>query len=315
MSAEFVQPPEDNPAVESLPRVGPRLSQINPTRSLLLMAGGALLGLGIAGFGLFTNGATSNTVPPEDVALVNNQPVLVSDFVAQAEAENSMPFAEIPRAARLKVLNAMIREELYVQRGLELGFPSSDPDTRTALVAAVEQQVAADVTAEQPTEATLMAYYEANKLRYSTDGTMTVNELILPGATDAAAQAKAGQAAAALRAGTAPATVTAQYGLKVSGRVDDGEEFYFASKIHLGDKIFNIAKDLKTGAVADPVAMPDGFHIVQMIKNNQPVAQSFADARERVFFDYKKAEEKKLQDADEKYLRGKADVKITKEYQ
>jgi parvulin-like peptidyl-prolyl isomerase len=295
----------------SLPRVGPRLSQINPTRSLLMMAAGALLGLGIAGFGLFTaSGTTSNTVPPEDVALVNNRPVLVSDFVAQAEAENSAPFAEISRELRLKTLNAMIREELYVQRGLELDFPSSDPDTRTALVAAVEQQVAADVTAEQPTDATLMAYYEANKLRYSTDGTMTVNEFVMPGAD----MAKAAQAAAALRAGTAPATVMSQYGMNISGRVADGEEFYFAAKIHLGDKLFDIAKNLKTGAVADPVAAPDGVHIIQMIKNNQPVAQDFADAREKVFFDYKKAEEKKLQDADERYLRGKADIKIAKEY-
>jgi parvulin-like peptidyl-prolyl isomerase len=305
----------DDTSADGLPRVGKRLSQVNPTRSLLLMSAGALLGLFIAGFGLFTaRGSTSNAVPPEDVALVNNRPVLVSDFVAQAEAEAAMPFGEISKAERRKVLDSMIREELYVQRGLELDFPSSDPDTRTALVAAVEQQVAADVTAQQPTEAELMAYYEKNKLKYSSDGTMTLHELVLAGPADAGALAKAAQAVQALRAHTPVEAVMAKYGLKESGRVNDGEEFYFAAKIHLGDKLFNLAQALPSGAVSDPQAMPDGVHILAMVKNTMPVALGFADARENVFFDFKKAEEKKLQDADEKYLRAKADIQIAKEY-
>lgn len=299
-----VQPPADERPVK-----------ISTTRSLAMMSAGALLGLVIAGFGLFTaRGTTTNNVPPEDVALVNNKPVLVSDFVAQAEAENGTPFGEIPMATRRKVLDNMIREELYVQRGLELDFPGSDPDTRTALVAAVEQQVAADVTAQQPTPADLMAYYEANKPKYSSDGTMTVNEFVLPGPVTPQTLAKAAQVAQALTSGASIETVASQFGAKISGRVADGEEFYFAAKIHLGDALFNVAKALPTGAVSAPQAAPDGIHILQMVKNSQPVALSFADAREKVFFDYKKAEEKKLQDADEKYLRAKADVQLAKEY-
>jgi parvulin-like peptidyl-prolyl isomerase len=309
------RPPVENTPIESTPRVGKRLSQVNPTRSLLLMSAGAILGLAIAGFGLFTaRGSTSNTVPPEDVALVNNRPVLVSDFVAQVEAENGAPFGETTMAQRRKVLDAMIREELYVQRGLELDFPSSDPDTRTALVAAVEQQVAANVTAQQPTEADLQAYYEANKLNYASDGTMTLNELVLPGPVTPQAVAEAGEAAQALRSGAPLGTVASRYGLKDSGRVNDGEEFYFAAKIHLGDKLFAVAQGLRSGAVAEPQAAADGVHLLQMVKNNPPVPLSFAEAREKVFYDYKKAEENKLQDADEKYLRAKADIQIAKAY-
>jgi hypothetical protein len=51
-----------------------------------------------------------------------------------------------------------------------------------------------------------------------------------------------------------------------------------------------------------------------MVENNQPVPLAFADAREKVLFDYKKAEEDKLEKADEKYLRSKADIQIAKDY-
>jgi parvulin-like peptidyl-prolyl isomerase len=178
----------------------------------------------------------------------------------------------------------------------------------------VEQQVAADVTAQQPTEAELKAYFEKYRPRYASDGTMTLHELVLAGPADAAAMAKAAQAVKALRAGTPVEAVMAQSGMKESGRVSDGEEFYFAAKIHLGDKLFEIAKTLKNGAVSDPVAQGDGVHVLAMIKNNMPVLQDYADAREKVFFDYKKDEQDRLEKADFNYLKNKADIRITPEY-
>ena len=54
-------------------------------RSTLMMAGGAILGLVIAGYGLFTaKGTVVHRVPPEDAALVNQRPILMSDLIAQA---------------------------------------------------------------------------------------------------------------------------------------------------------------------------------------------------------------------------------------
>jgi hypothetical protein len=47
----------------------------------------------------------------------------------------------------------MIREELYVQRGTELGLQADTVEVRQALVGAVEAQVAADATMAQPDEA------------------------------------------------------------------------------------------------------------------------------------------------------------------
>ncbi|HEY0340643.1 MAG TPA: hypothetical protein VGC34_07565, partial [Steroidobacteraceae bacterium] len=98
-------------------------SQVNATRSMVLCAIGAVVGLAIAGVGLFSaRGTATRNVPPEDIALVNQRPVLRSDFVTQLESETGESFDQATRAEKLKVLGEMIREELLVQRGLELDF-------------------------------------------------------------------------------------------------------------------------------------------------------------------------------------------------
>jgi parvulin-like peptidyl-prolyl isomerase len=272
-------------------------------RSTLMMAGGAILGLAIAGYGLFTaKGTVVHRVPPEDAALVNQRPILMSDLIAQAESTYSTPFAAITQEQRRAILAAMIHEELYVQRGLELDFPSTDPDTRNALVAAVEQQAIADATTELPTEHALERYYQAHKASYATEGSMLVEDFRV---TD---EATARRAVEALRKGAPPAGVVRELGL-TSGP-ERGEDFYFAAKIHLGDALFAVAQSMADGAVSDPVTIAGGIHVLHMIKNTPPVARDFARAREQVLGDYKRDAAAKLRTADEKYLYGKADIQI-----
>ena len=60
------------------------LTRVNSRRALALMALGALTGLFLAGLALFTAKGTSTLiVPPEDVALVNQQPIARSDYMGQ----------------------------------------------------------------------------------------------------------------------------------------------------------------------------------------------------------------------------------------
>jgi parvulin-like peptidyl-prolyl isomerase len=284
-----------------------------PTRSLLIFAAGAVIGLGVAGFGLFTaKGGATRVVPPEDVALVNQRPILLSDFNAQLEAQYAIPLAQITPAERRATLNDMIREELFVQRGLELDMPSSDPDTRTALVAAVEQQVAANVTAQKLGDAQLRGYYEAHRDKYASEGTLTLRDLVLaPGArSPEQALAVARQAAAALAGGGTPERVMAAYGLKDSGKVS-GEEFYFAARIHLGEALFDVARRLADGQVSAPVVQPDGVHLIAMVRNVPPVPQPFETAEPRVELDMAKDLQARVTDGELKYLKAKADILIT----
>jgi hypothetical protein len=292
--------------------------RVNQARSITFFSLGAAIGLAIAGFGLLTaKGTATHAVPPENVAMVNQRPILRTDFIAQTETELGKPFAEATVAERLKVLDEMIREELFVQRGLELDFPGTDPDTRTALVAAVEQQVVADVTTHQPADAELQKHFEENRASYATEGTMALHNLLLPKAKSAGpeAMATAQKAADALRSGTPLDAVLKTYGLQelVPEHASD-EQFYFAQKIHLGEPLYERALALNDGEVSAPVAAGDGIHIIQMVKQVKPAPLTFERVRSQVLNDYVTAAKKRLEDADLRYLRDKADILIADDY-
>jgi hypothetical protein len=293
-------------------------NRVAPARSILFLSIGALVGLGIAGYGLFTaKGTVTHVVPPENVALVNQRPILRTDFIAQTETEYGKPFGEASPAERLKILNDMIREELFVQRGLELDFPGTDPDTRAALVAAVEQQVVADVTTHQPSDTELRDYFDQRRASYASEGLMTLHHLVLPKvkASGPDAMATVRKAAEALRTGKSLDEVKTAFGLEeiVPEHAGD-EQFYFAEKIHLGDALYPLALALNDGQVSEPLAVDDGIHILQMVRNSRPVQLDFARARSQVLSDYVAAAKKRLEDADERYLRDKAEILIADDY-
>ena len=291
-------------------------TRFNAARSMILFSLGSAIGLGIAGYGLFTaKGTVIHHVPPENVALINQRPILRTDFIAQTETETAKPFGETTLAERLKVLDEMVREELFVQRGLELDFPGTDPDTRSALVAAVEQQVVADVTTHQPTEEELRKYFEEHRSNYATEGTMTLRNLVLAKGKGPDAVATAQKAADALRAHTPLDQVEKTYGLTEIVPEHAGEEqFYFAQKIHLGDTLFERVLGLGEGDVSEPVELPDGIHVVQMIKNVKPLPLTFERVRSQVLTESIADAKKKLEDADLRYLRDKADILIADDY-
>ena len=290
-------------------------SRTTPRRAFFLLGTGAVLGLLIAGFGLFTSkGTTVDFVPPEDVALVNQQPILQVDFDAQLQSVYDLTPDKASDAQKRKVLHDMIREEVYVQRGLELGMPESDPDTRNALVSSVEQQVLADITTDSPSDQKLQAFYDAHRARYASEGSITVSDLLAPASEGwDAAQAKASDAATALEHGMAVSEAIAKFGLKDT-RKTSGEEFYFAARLHLGAALFAAASALKSGQVSAPVKSADGYHVLAVAQNTPPVKMSFADAREQVLTDYKNDAEAKLQANEEKFLIGRADILLAGRY-
>jgi len=290
------------------------MRHINPARSIIFFSVGAALGLGIAGYGLFTaKGTVTNRVPPENVALVNQRPILRTDFIAQTEALQGQAFAQVSLPNRLKVLDDMVREELFVQRGLELDFPGTDPDTRAALVSAVEQQAVAAVTSSQPGDAELRRYFEANAATYSSEGTMTLHDFRVPPGPDALVRMS--QVAEALRRGANAPDIAQQFGAKeVLPEHAGPEQFYFAQRAHLGEPVYQAALALDNGGVSAPVTAADGLHVIQMVKHTHPVALTFERARAQVLADYLKSEKKRLGAAGERYLRDKADIRIADDY-
>ena len=300
------------------------VSKTSVTRSMVLLACGALIGLLIAGYGLFTaKGTRSRGVPPEAVALVNQRPILRSDFMAQAQTEFTMPFAQTSGQQRKKVLTDMVNEELLMQRGLEIDLPSYDPDVRNALVAGVELEVTADVLAQQPTNDELRAFYEAHKDQYSSEGVLRLRDLVLK--TEgfpslALARAKAAEAVAALRQGQAVDAVMKRFGMVDSGRfvdaghVDLGDIYQFAVHAKVDGVLEKVMLPLKDGEISDPVDQSDGVHVVVMVKHRFPVAQSFEEATNRVWTDVKTAAQNKVRAANLVYLHSRADIVIAPDY-
>ena len=290
---------------------------------MVLCAIGAVVGLAIAGVGLFSaRGTATHNVPPEDIALVNQRPVLRSDFVTQLEGETGESFDQATRAEKLKVLDEMIREELLVQRGFELDFAETDQMTRNALAMAMDQQALAEATTSQPSEQQLREFFNKNPARYASDGILTVRHLVLVAASGGAgggaasggeqAMQKAREAVSALRANTPVEAVIAKFGLTEPR--NDGDEFYFAAKIHLGDAVYAQALRMKEGEVSAPLQAADGIHIVQVIKDKVPVPLSFEHARLQVLTDLKNAQQERLMAATMKFLRERSKILIAPDY-
>jgi len=155
--------------------------QVSTHRSFTLLACGAIAGLMLAGYALFTARGTSTLiVPPEDVALVNEQPISRSDYLSQLQTLYDVDLQHATLAQRRKVLDDLIREELFVQRGKELDVASTDPEVRAAMVNSVEMEIAADAITAQPSETQLHAFYAAHQGRYTSEGSMTVRDWVFP---------------------------------------------------------------------------------------------------------------------------------------
>jgi parvulin-like peptidyl-prolyl isomerase len=299
------------------------LSKPHVRRSMALLALGALLGLAVAGYGLFTaKGTRSRSVPPEDVALVNNRPILRSDFMTQVQTELAAPFTQSMPEQRAKTLQDMVAEELQVQRGLELDLPSFDPDVRTALVAGVQLEATADVLAQQPTDQELRAYYEAHKDRYIGEGVLRMRDLVAKsGAATAAEQvmANAQRAVTALRAGMPVEQAVQRYQLEDSGalmaagHVDTDEIFEFAARAKLAREIYAASATLHDGQVSDPIRQSDGVHVVVMLQHRMPVREDYATAADQVWTDYKNEAQARMRETNVRYLRNRADILLSPE--
>jgi hypothetical protein len=281
-------------------------SQISNARSFVLMTCGVLLGLVLAGYSLFTaRSASTLIVPAEDVALVNQQPVSRADFAALLQTLYGVDLSHATQEQRHKVLDDMIREELFVQRGKELDVAATDPDVRGALVNAVELEIAENAITAQPNEAALRQFYAAHQDRYVSEGIMRVKDWVFP----ATSMAELPSAPEALKSAIRDPHAVARLSGRDSGKTK-GDEFYFAAKIHLGDQLFAAAGDLAEGAVSAPIRMADGIHVLEMEKNKRPVAFDFAAARAQVLSDCRNQAIERSKASGESFLRKRANVLI-----
>ena len=286
-----------------------------PARPAALATLAALAGLAAASTGLLHPVQRDQVqVPPGDVALVNQEPVLMSDFISETEQANGVPFAQTTPAERAAVLHRMIDEELMVQRSLALDLPEQDTDVRTALSDGVTALVTAPVLSEHPTDDQLRAFYAAHRANYATQGSMAVTDLVLhvggfENADQSAdqAMADAAQAVYQLRSGEALDGVKQHFAFTDTARVT-GEEPDFAAKLHLGAKLYAVADKLGDGEVSEPVQDADGVHVLIMQHRRAPVFTTYDDVRNNVYTDYVAAQKAQAKADNLTFLRRNAQI-------
>ncbi len=286
-----------------------------PGRPAALTAVAALIGLAAASIGLFHPLQRDQAqVPPGDVALVNQEPVLMSDFISETEQANGVPFAQTTPAERAAVLHRMIDEELMVQRSLALDLPEQDTDVRTALSDGVSALVTAPVLSQHPTDDQLRAFYAAHRANYATQGSMAVTDLVLHiGGFENAdqsvdqAMADAAQAVYQLRSGEALDGVKQHFSFIDTARVN-GQEPDFAAKLHLGAKLYAAADKLGDGEISEPVQDADGVHVLLMQHRQAPVFTTYDDVRNNVYTDYVAAQKTQAKTDNLTFLRRNAQI-------
>jgi hypothetical protein len=289
-----------------------------PQRTLVLPVVAIVVGLAIAVAGLFrTAPAPLTAVPPGYVALVNQKGILMNDFIAQTQLETSRSFAESTPAERRHVLHEMIDEEVLVQRGLVLDLPETTNEVRGSMVSALNAQVAAPILAYVPTDAELRGYYDKNRQNYTGPGSMLAHDLVLhvggfqnADQTATQAQADATEAVYQLRAGTSLDYISSHFGFANSGRMDDNEQPDFAAKLHLGDRLYAVAAQLRDGEISDPVLDSDGMHILVMVRHEFPKVSQFGAVRDRVYLDWRSAQTRQAQEENAHLLRAQAQILI-----
>lgn len=304
-----------SPKIGKIVRPGLLARSLSPAwRGMTLPAAAALIGLIAGGINLFKPAPQINQIPPGVAAMVNQRPILLTDFMNEVETETSENYDQTTPKQRARALRSMINQELLVQRALALDLPETTDEVRTALADGLNAQVAAPALGIAPTEAQLRAYYVAHRSAYASEGSMTLRDIVLRvgGYQNAdqsigQAEADAEEAVYKLRSGQPLADVMEHYGFVDSGRVH-GTEFDFAAKIHLGDKLYAVAQTLNSGDISDPVVFDDSVHVLIMNNRVLPHYGSYEAVRAEVYNGYRNMLRTRAQNKNLAYLRANAKI-------
>jgi PPIC-type PPIASE domain len=169
----------------------------------------------------------------------------------------------------------------------------------------VELEIAENAITSQPSEAALRQFFETHRDRYVGEGIMRVRDLVFP----VSALADLPSEPRALKSAVSDPEALARLKGRDSGKTR-ADEFYFAAKIHLGDQLFEVAKDLADGMVSQPVRLADEIHVLDMQTNKHPVPFEFNAARAQVLSDYRSQAIDRLKSSGEAFLRKRANLLI-----
>lgn len=296
----------------------------SPRRARLLLLTGALAGVALAVIGILSDGeeptpgpvaepaaeATSpEALPFGFVARVNDRLILTRDFedVLATEAEGGLV---LDAAAKQRVLDGMIDEELRIQRAIELELHLTDARVRMDLASAVAEAAIVRAEQEPPDEEALRNYFEQRREYFSKRGPVRVRqiwiEIVAGNLGDAFRRARA--ASNMLREAVDFEAVNDLLGSidprpipRDALHPDDLAEY-------IGRAALDSVLTLQPGEVSDPVRSLNGFRVIQVLERRVSEDLSFEGSRFEVEVEYWSMLERRALEADAAKLRSAADI-------
>lgn len=168
-----------------------------------------------------------------------------------------------------------IKEEVYFREAMRLGLDADDPIIRRRLRAKMEFLATAEIQNMEPSDATLTAYYAANKVRYAQNPTYSFDQQFL-GEDEDIAEASV----AALTDGKPVQTQP----LSVAASMENAAWDSIARQF--GDEFPQSLSALPQGRWSGPIRSGFGWHAVRVRKVIASNTPPMSDIRQRVSNDW-----------------------------
>jgi hypothetical protein len=295
------------------PEPAPQLRTRPERRALALLAVGAVLGLGLAAFGLMRGDGDDARLPDHAVAAVNGELLRLEEYERAVAALASDRRDPIGEPEKHHVLDRLVDEELLVQRGLELGLARHDRRVRGDIVSAVIEVAVSQADAREPDASEVQAFYDEHRDYFAHTGRSFVRQLLVRGAPKRSgeeAEARANEASRRLRAGEDFDAVDEQLGDPQIAPLP--ADYLPATKLreYLGPTATRAALALAPGEVSDPVRSATGLHVLQLVDRETGWVPPLAEIEPEVRAELRRrAGDRALRDYLEE-LRERADVRI-----
>jgi len=198
-------------------------------------------------------------------------------------------------AARKRVLDRMIEEELLIQRALDLGLIHLDRKVRADLTASVITSVVSDIKASNPGEQELETFYNENKDYFTRPGRMMARQIFFrvtpkgkPVPEAGPGQSRAEKARARLVAGDAFASVKDELGDFEISPLPAAMLPAAKTREYLGPTMLRTLSELEVGAWSEPVRSGTGIHVAQVVEREPARTPPLATIREQVVIDWRR---------------------------
>ena len=265
---------------------------------------GGLIGLVLAGYGIFEKTSDFNFQNQDAIALVNDVPIKNESYLRALDRYSSDSKNKMDDEDRAWVLQRLIEEELLVQYAYKNGFLEADDLLRKSIVRSVVDSIVEQALSVVPAKQDLLKFYEANRQTFAIDDKYRVVILSSQNRSDIDEGKVIWQSNYDL-------TLLRQTFKRID-RLDIPTGFI--SKIRLGTLIGPLLRDkvlsLEVGETSETLKTIYGYSIVTLVDKKDRVIPEFKEISEIVLQEYKRQQREEILEELLKDLKRQSDIKI-----